>query len=129
MHEFTSIAYWFVSIYAQGTWAGPAFSLLMASSILNHSKPKTHPHKWLVQRLDRCVAHAVTIGTIIDAWHVAWTPARKPYLYVYQLGLWWTILVYRVFRWSFLPNKLWHASVHVISTIGAMALHHAKMHV
>lgn len=128
MHEYSSFSFWFVCAYAQGTWLSPAFGLLFGISILNHTKPDGPAKRW-IQRVDRLLAHAITLGTVIDAWHVPRTPARVPSLYLYQFCLCYTVWVYKIARYSFLPaptGKLWHASVHMLSSLGSMALYHAK---
>lgn len=125
---YTSFVFGVVALMAQKT---PYTTLqilnqvLYGLSILNHAKfyESSYPGKYIVKTLDKVTAHSIAVATI----HIAVThPDPEPLLMIlYWTCLSWILLVYYVFKKSYLPGTAWepwHASVHIAGAVGQIAL-------
>jgi hypothetical protein len=102
-------------------WTGPAFYLQMVLSIVNHaSVNRDYVGKKTINRLDKFLAHSITFITIYEAIRL---PISLP-LYVYWGCLSWVISIYQLTNLSNHPiyGDYWHGTVHLMSSIGTIAL-------
>ena len=102
-------------------WTGPAFYLQMVLSIVNHaSVHRDYVDKKSINKIDKFVAHSITFMTIYEAIRL---PFSIP-LFVYWGCLTWVALIYKISGLSNHPiyGDYWHCTVHIMSSIGTIAL-------
>ena len=105
-------------------WIAWLFQVLYGTSILCHAKHDIHfPGKCLVHAVDKTIAHVICIASAICA-----LTQPQPIIllmFVYWCCMTYIFYVYYIAKLSFLEHDKWipwHASVHVVSSIGMLAL-------
>lgn len=98
--------------------------ILASFSILNHSKYyESYRGKRAIQWIDRAIAHKIAARSFLNAWAIRHKPT--PWLYSYFGCFFYTVMVYYgIVRRETKIN--WHASMHLISSIGSMCLYNHR---
>lgn len=108
-----------LSFLAAGLLTGHApLKILWVASSFNHAG-----HQW-VYTFDKTLAHTTCLWSMltIPRVHTLW-------VFLYWYGWAWTFCVYYLFGLSHIPPPVgdyWHASVHVMSSVGMVAHHKAN---
>ena len=130
MLYYSSFLFGLVGVISHATWMGPAFTLLMGVSILNHARyyEPTFSEREIVSVFDRLLAHTIAARTISDAISTKWTPKTAPYLAFYYACLAWDISIYHIARRLLKEgySNTIHLTVHVATSAGVIALHYAR---
>lgn len=126
--HYSSFSFLVAGLYTKKSWMNNWLPILACISILNHSKyDQLYRGKKVVQWIDRIIAHKIAVRSLFNACN-AWSHRKSNkshLLYLYYGCLVYTIMVYygivrRAPRWN------WHASIHLVSSIGCMCLHRAQ---
>ena len=100
-------------------------SIFAGTSILHHAKKhETYPGKQTVAVLDKVLVHTIAAVYTLKALEKTCGQGQWSWLVgVYWLCLGYIISVYYVWRLSFgRHGEAWHASVHLASAVGVLAI-------
>jgi hypothetical protein len=122
--HYSSFSFLAAGLYSKKSWMNNWLPILASFSILNHSKyHESYKGKRVIQWIDRIIAHKIATRTFFEAWLMR--NKSSPWLYSYYGCLLYTIMVYYgILRRK--PRLNWHASMHLVSSIGCLCLYRHK---
>jgi hypothetical protein len=119
---FAPVSYY--ALYKEVWYVAFVFNILFGTSILHHAKYfDTYVGKRYIYLVDKFLAHAAVAATMYMS--VAEFERVVVGHMIYVCGLLWITYVYYIAELSHLPGRQWipwHASIHIVASIGTSAL-------